>query len=188
MTVLIANDDLTVIGGPTSIAVSMDLGATGKRGSQIFISPGNPTDPLTVIGQTPEVFDLCINTLVSDSEYLYLYQYQNLGAVNQWMPLFKIIPDTFADNSSKSFSSGSAQINIPVSSITATQNLSSSNFNIQYSIFGDNPISSSVSVAEIDIIDEIEVLPITINAVEFIDNNWEPASGTKIVSLLITVV
>ena len=188
MTVLIANDDLTVIGGPTSVAVSMDLGATGKRGSQIFISPGDPKDPLTVIGQTPEVFDLCINAAVSDPEYLYLYQYQNLGAVNQWMPLFKLIPNTFADNSEKTFTSGSTQMNIPVFSITATQNLSAENFNIQHSIFNDNPISSSVVVGDIEIIDEVEVIPITINAVEFLAGEWEPVTGTKTVSILITVV
>ncbi len=35
--VLVANDDLVVLGGPTSINVNVDLGATGKRGSQILL-------------------------------------------------------------------------------------------------------------------------------------------------------
>lgn len=186
MTVLIANDDLTVIGGPTSIKVSMDLGATGKRGSQIFVSPGNPND--VTIGQTPEVFDLCINTLKADSQYLYMYQYQNLGAVNQWVPLFDIIPDTFSANFTKSFTSGSTSINIPVASITATENLESDNFNIQYSIIGTNPISSSISVGTITDVDDEQVLPITINAAEFADDAWSSLSGTKLVHLAITVV
>lgn len=186
MTVLVANDDLTVIGGPTSINVSMDIGATGKRGSQIFISPGNPND--VTIGQTPEVFDLCINNLKSDSEYLYLYQYQNLGAVNQWVPLFNLIPDTFSENSSKLFVNGQAEINVPVFSVTSTENLSASNFSVQASIIGTNPISHSVSIGEIDVIDDIQVIPITINAVEFSEEVWSPLAGTKIVHLSITVV
>jgi hypothetical protein len=186
MTVLVANDDLTVIGGPTSINVSMDLGGTGKRGSQIFISPGNPND--VVIGQDPEVFDICINTLKSDEEYLYMYQYQNLGAVKQWVPLFNIIPDTFSANLTKSFSEGSVSINIPITDVTATENLTAENFNIQHSIVGTNPISSSISIGAIDIVDDIQILPITIKAVEFVDDTWSLLAGTKVVHLAITVV
>jgi hypothetical protein len=186
MTVLVANDDLTVIGGPTSIKVSMDIGATGKRGSQIFISPGKPNE--VEIGQTPEVFDLCINTLRSDSEYLYMYQYQNLGAVNQWVALFNIIPDTFSTNATKIFADGQTVINVPVASITSTQNLTSTSFNIQHSIVSDNPVSSSISIGSIAIVDDTEILPITINAVEFVDDTWSLLVGTKVVHLAITVV
>jgi hypothetical protein len=188
MTVLLANDDLTVIGGPTSVKVSVDLGATGKRGSQIFISPGDPTDPTTIIGQDPEVFDLCINTKTSDPQYLYVYQFQNLGSSNDWVPLFNLIPDTFATNSSKVFNDGIAQVYIPVFSITEKENLSSSSFNIQYSVIGQNPISSSVTVSTLTIIDGVEVLPITVKAVEFIDNSWSLIDGTRTIHLLITVV
>lgn len=186
MAVLVANEDLTVIGGPTSINVSMDLGATGKRGSQIFISPGNPNE--VVIGQDPIVFDLCINTLKSDDEYLYLYQYQNLGAINQWVPLFNIIPDTFSSNSSKVFSNGQTTINVPVFSITETENLTAESFNVQHSVANGVPVASSISVSEIQIIDDIQVLPITINAAEYVDNAWTSLDGTKVVHLSITVV
>lgn len=186
MTVLIANEDLTVIGGPTSINVSMDIGATGDRGSQIFVSPGNPND--VVIGQTPKVFDLCINTLKSDEEYLFMYQYQNLGSVNQWVPLFKIIPDTFSENVEKTFADGSTTVNVPVASITETQNLTSANFNVQCSIKSTNPTAASVSIGSITIIDDVQILPITVNAVEFVDNAWALLSGAKVVQLAITVV
>jgi hypothetical protein len=186
MTVLVANEDLTVIGGPTSINVSMDIGAPGKRGSNIFISPGNPND--VAIGQTPEVFDLCINNLRSDDEYLYLYQYQNLGAVNQWVPLFNLIPDTFADNLSKLFVDGETEINVPIFSITSTENLSSSNFNVQCSIIDTDPISHAISIGEISVVDEVQILPITIKAVKFSEEVWAPLAGTKTVHLSITVV
>ena len=186
--VLVANDDLVVLGGPTSLNVNVDLGATGKRGSQIFISSGDPTDPLTVIGQTPEVFDLCINTLTSDDEYLYLYQYQNLGAINSWVPLFKIIPNTYSQNYSKSFVDGETQINIPVASITESQNLTATSFNVQINVINDNPVSTSLTIQEIDVIDDIEVLPISIKAVEYADSSWSDLSGTKIVHVFITVV
>ena len=186
MTVLVANDDLTVIGGPTSIKVSMDIGATGKRGSQIYVSPGNPND--VAIGQTPEVFDLCINTLKSDPEYLYMYQYQNLGAVNQWMPLFDIVPDNYSNNYTKLFVDGVASINIPIADITATENLLSENFNVQISISGSSAIASSISISDIEILDDVQVLPLTINAAEFVDGSWSLLSGSHIVHLAITVV
>jgi hypothetical protein len=186
MTVLIANDDLTVVGGPTSINVSMDFGGPGKRGSQVFISSGNPNE--VSIGQTPEVLDLCINSLNSDSEYRYIYQYQNLGAVNQWVPLFSLVPDTFSENTSKLFVEGVAQINIPVFNITSTENLTFANFNVQCSIIEDSPVSLSVSVQEIDIVDDIQVLPITVNAAKFSDDTWSLLEGSKTVHLSITVV
>jgi hypothetical protein len=186
MAVLVANEDLTVIGGPTSINVSMDLGATGKRGSQIFISPGKPNE--VVIGQEAEVFDLCINTLASDDEYLYMYQFQNLGAVNQWVALFNIIPDTFSANLSKVFVDGEATVNVPVFSITQTESLTAQSFNVQMSIANGSPVASAISISEIEIVDEVQILPITIVASEYVEDAWVPLSGTKIIHLSITVV
>lgn len=186
--VLIANDDLTVLGGPSSINVNLDLGATGKRGSQIFISPGDPTDPTTIIGQVPEIFDLCINVLTSNSEYLYLYQYQNLGAANSWVPLFKLIPNTYSQNYLKSFIDGEIQVNIPVFSITDSQNVTATSFNIQTNIVNDNPVSTSLIIQDISIVDDIQVLPIVIKAVEYVAGSWENLTGTKTVHLSITVV
>lgn len=185
--VLVANDDLVVLGGPASVNVNVDLGATGKRGSQIFISPGDPTDPLTVIGQTPEVFDLCINTKTSDSEYLYLYQYQNQGPANVWIPLFKLIPNTYSQNYTKGFIDGETQINIPVANITS-ENVQATNFNIQLNVINDNPVSSSMTVGTIQTIDGSQVLPISIKAVEYADDAWINLAGTKIVHVFITVV
>lgn len=185
--VLVASDDLVVLGGPASVNVNVDLGATGKRGSQIFISPGDPTDPLTVIGQTPEVFDLCINTLTSNEEYLYLYQYQNLGAANSWVPLFKLIPNTYSQNYSKTFADGETQINIPVANISS-ESLEATNFNIQLNIANDNPVSLSMTVETVQPIDGSDVLPISIKAVEYVDGSWSNLSGTKIVHVFITVV
>lgn len=186
MTVLYANDDLTVIGGPASISLSMDFGAAGKRGSQTFISAGNPNE--VVLGQSPEVFDLCINNLKSDEEYLYFYQYQNLGAVSQWVPLFKLIPDTFSQNVSKIFINGETQIGVPVFSITSTENLTALNFSVQCSIVEIEPVATSIIIQEIQIVDEIQILPITIKATKFSEGNWEALEGTKIVHLTITVV
>ena len=185
--VLVANDDLVVLGGPASVNVNVDLGANGKRGSQIFRSPGDPTDPLTVIGQTPEVFDLCINTKTSDSEYLYLYQYQNQGSANSWVPLFKLIPNTYSQNYSKSFVNGEAQINIPVANITS-ESVTATSFNIQLNIINDNPVSTSITIGSIQPIDGSDVLPISIKAVEYADDVWSNLSGTKIVHVFITVV
>jgi hypothetical protein len=187
--VILSNQDVTVLGGPASIKVDVDFGPPGERGSKIFVGNGNPNE--ITIGQTPKIFDLFINLLTSDPEYLYMYQYQNIGSSSQWEPTLKLIPNTYSTNVSKGFIDGLAQINIPLVNVTPLENvanLTSENLNVQHNVLGTNPISSSISIGDIVEIDDLKTLPITINAIEYVDNAWSPLSGTKIVHLFITVV
>jgi hypothetical protein len=43
--VLVTADDITVLGGPSSITVDLDFGPQGQRGSQIFTGSGQPNNP-----------------------------------------------------------------------------------------------------------------------------------------------
>jgi hypothetical protein len=188
--VLLITDDLTVLGGPQSIDVEVDFGPEGDRGSQIFVSNGKPND--VEFGQTPKVFDLCINVLSSDSEYQTVYQYQNVLGTNTWVSLFKMVSNLYSVNRTVSFLNGNASINVPVAKIvpsTLVGSVTAANFNVQFNIVqGNTPISSSMSLGEIVSQDNELVLPISLKSVEFDEGDWIDASGTKTVHLFITVV
>lgn len=183
-------DDLTVLGGPSSIDVSLDFGAQGVRGSRFFVGEGNPNSPSTVIGQDPILFDMYINLHTLDSDYLYIYQYQSVDGSNVWVELVKLLPNQFSASYSKIFTDGSATINVPIVSIGVLDSPQSSDFAVQASITGTNPIAHSVSIGAItnDPDTELEVLPITINAIEYSSSTWTNVDGTKTVHLFITVV
>lgn len=183
-------NDLTVLGGPSSISVELDFGAQGTRGSLFFAGEGNPNSESTVIGQTPQIFDMYINLHTLDEDYLYIYQYQSVDGTESWVELAKLLPNQFSSSYSKIFVDGEATISIPVIAITTIDGVSSGDFSIQASILGTNPIAHSVSVGaiETDPDTDSDVLPITINAAEFNGTSWSSVDGTKIVHLFITVV
>lgn len=183
-------DDLTVLGGPDSIAVELDFGAPGQRGSMFFVGEGEPNDPATVIGQEPLVFDMYLNVHTLDPDYLDIYQYQNVDGQNVWVEVAKLLPNQFSGSYNKVFTDGSATINVPVVAVGVLDSPQASNFAVQASITGTNPIAHSVSIGELmnDPDTDIEVIPITINAVEFSNSAWTSVDGTKTVHLFITVV
>lgn len=196
--IVLNTDDLTVLGGPTSISVDVDFGPTGDRGSYILVGNGQPNDPSTIIGETPEVYDLYINALSSDEEYMFIYQYLNVAGSLTWVRLMKLTPNTFSTNSTVEFVGGAATINIPIANIVPSYanilaELTSDNFNIQATVSNQKAVASSISVSSIvtDGVTGIQLLPITINAAEFDSAGapkWVDLVGTKTVHLYITVV
>ena len=50
--VVLSNDDLTVLAGPPTIELLVDIGPTGTRGSKFFVGIGNPNS-LSGLGQIP---------------------------------------------------------------------------------------------------------------------------------------
>ena len=79
--VLLDNDDITVLGPPEIVELLVDVGATGTRGSQIFVGIGDPN--VVEIGQTPLLNDLYINASPG-ADYGYLYQYVSQPGENLW--------------------------------------------------------------------------------------------------------
>lgn len=191
--VVLSSDDLTVLGGPSVVSVDVDFGPTGDRGSQIFVGNGNPNE--VEIGQTPKIFDLYINLLSSDNEYLNYYQYQNVDGTNVWVRLFSLIPFSKSDKTERTFVEGVATFNIPVANIVAEidiESVSSANFNVQYSISGTNPIASAITIGEPSLVFDILSLPITINATEYALSGetlvWQPIDEDRLIDLFITMV
>ncbi len=189
--VLLSSDELTVLGGPAEISVDVDFGPQGDRGSLILYGLGKPDN--VVLPETPQVYDSYINLLTSDDEYQFMYQFiagPNSGTPI-WTKLFKLTPNIYSENVVRTFVGGQIDINIPVAAIVPADlvgNYTSENFNIQANILGTSPISLGVSVSEIEIINNLVSLPISINAIEYSESEWVSVEGQKTVHLLITVV
>lgn len=191
----LTSEELTILGGPSEILVNLDIGPEGDRGSYILVGYGNPNLPGTSIGEIPQVYDMYINILTSDPEYLYIYQYLNVGGTTSWVRLMKLTPNTFSYNTNATFVDGATTINVPINAIVPSYpeilaNVTSENFNIQYNVLGSMPASTSCSVGSI-IVDGgtgLQVLPITISGMEYSEEAWTSFSGSKTVHLYITVV
>lgn len=190
--VLLSTEDITVLGGPSSISVDVDFGPQGTRGSQIFVGEGDPNDPATVIGQSDiKILDLYINIKPADLEYLYVYQYVNENATLFWKKLFRIIPNTKSLNSSATFTAGETTINVPVNQIVNPEDVATvaaADFSVQASIINTNPVAVSVEIGEPSGTGAARAVPITINAAEYSGSTWSALAGSKTVQLLITVV
>jgi hypothetical protein len=187
----ISSANLNILGGPTTVQVSVDYGQRGERGSLILYGQGKPY--VVSLQESPTIYDMYVNLLPSDDEYQWVYQYINTPSGPAWTALFKLQPNTYSDNQTATFVNGEAELWLPVSAVAgqdqSMSSLTASNFNVQYSIVSQSPISSSISIGDV-ILSPTEVLslPVTISAVEFVDNSWTAISDQKIVHLFVTVV
>jgi hypothetical protein len=190
--VVLTTDELLVLSGPSSVNVEVDFGPEGERGSLFFVSVGNPNT--TLIGQNPKAKDLCVNVLKTDNEYSYVYQYNSDGANGfQWYPIIKLNPLQYNKILTGTFVDGSKVFNIPVNYIVdeeTSQTLTSANFNITYSIPNENPIASSIEVGSFtnDPVSGLQVIPVTVNAVEYASSTWQNLTGVKTVHFVISIV
>jgi hypothetical protein len=190
--VLLNNDDITVLGPPEIVELLVDVGATGTRGSQVFVGVGNPN--IIEIGQTPLLNDLYIN-VSPGADYGYLYQYVSQPGGNLWIEVLELNPTIYSVNYVTTYTNGIAQIVIPISNIitsTATP-LSANNFSVQFSIVNDNPVAASMSIPAI--IQDSDNLVINFKAVEHRTNidsgpygDWAVLEGEVTTHLLITII
>lgn len=191
--VVLNTDDMVVVGGPAIIDLSLEVGATGQRGSKIYAGYGHPNDGLSG-SITPLIGDLYINAQSTSEEYSFLYQYQaipNGNPTSQWVHILKLQPTTYAKNDQVEFVDGTAEVIIAANNIvklTETQSLSEANFNIQCNIINDSPVALSVSLVQYTTIGGILKLTFNINALEYNGTSWENLDGVKSAHILITVV
>jgi hypothetical protein len=190
--VVLTTDELLVLSGPSSVNVEVDFGPEGERGSLFYVSVGNPNTAL--VGQTPIAKDLCVNVLKTDNEYSYVYQYNSDGANGfQWYPIIKLSPLQYNKILTGTFVDGSKVFNIPVNYIVdeeTSQTLTSANFNITYSIPNENPIASSIEIGSFtnDEGTGLQVIPVTVNAIEYASATWQNLTGVKTVHFVISIV
>lgn len=190
--VLVDTEDITVLGGPDSISVDLDVGPDGERGSRIFTSVGDPN--LVSIGgnQTFKVFDLCINVNPSDPDYQFLYQRINDSGDETWEKIFKMTTNQYSEVQSRTFVAGKVEIVInlinivPEDMITTVQ---ASDFAVIHNISGkQTPIASSILIGDIITNGTSRGLPITIRGVSLEAGSWSNLVENLSVHLFISMV
>jgi len=183
----LSTNTVTVLGGPTQLDVNVDFGPAGQRGSLFFVGFGNPNDlDLNSDFGTDQVLekDVFINVLRSDDEFSFLYQYDSSSG--NWNTVANILPVLYADNLTRTFQNGQINLTLNIPSIVnlnTVQNLSAENFNIQYNILGQGITSSTMTIGTIS----NNILPVTINAIEYDGDSWSPVNGTKTIHLVVTL-
>lgn len=86
--IVLTTVDLDVFAGPAAVDVSLDVGATGQRGSRIWASPNGTSD---LVGQDVKLYDMYLNTSTSE-----MFQYvQTLGAPT-WVFLLSLDMNRFS--------------------------------------------------------------------------------------------
>lgn len=190
--VILDTEDLLVLGGPQEVSVDIDFGPKGDRGSLIFSVAGNPNQSSVQLPVTPLPYDLALNVLTSDAEYLTVYQYISQDGIQSWTKLAQIVPNVGIQKLPVTFTDGFATIVVDVSTVTSENAVLPINFGVVHSIqqLVDNyPIASSFKIADAFVeLDGKDNLSITFSAAEFDGTSWEPVSGLRAISLFITVV
>lgn len=181
--VLLNNDDITVLGSPPVVELLVDIGPKGDAGSQVLVGLGNPNT--ISIGQTPKLNDLYINASPG-ANYGYLYQYILQPGGETWVEVLRIAPTLYTEVRTTTFTSGSATISIPISSISSVTGLTASNFAVRYSIAYTNPIASSMQIPAL--VSPGDTLVINLDAVESSSGTWQNLTGEVTVHLFISIV
>ena len=185
VSVVLNNDDVTVLAPPAIIEVLVDIGPQGTRGSQFFVGVGNPNS--VNIGQTPNLNDLYINTSPG-GELGYLYQYRSEPGGNVWVEVLDIYPSVYSENAQVTFESGSAEVVIPVADIVTVTGtpLVSDNFSVQYSIAHTNPVASAMQIPAL--VGAGDNLVINLEAVEYAGAAWSALDESVTIHFNITIV
>jgi hypothetical protein len=188
--ILLNTDDVWVTGGPETIELNLDLGATGSRGSKIFMSNGNPNTPENLSGSFL-INDFAINGSTADpATYLSMYEYVIVNGSPTWQKRFRLFPNIFSKNYTPSFTAGSTTINVTMSTdlFLSSGTLTASSFNVQHSIVNASPTASSIQVGSLSITDGNYVLPVTINAAKYTSSTWAALTESHTVHLSVSLV
>jgi hypothetical protein len=185
VSVVLNNDDVTVLAPPAIIEVLVDIGPQGTRGSQFFVGVGNPNS--VDIGQTPNLNDLYINTSPG-GELGYLYQYRSEPGGNVWVEVLDIYPSVYSENAQVTFESGASEVIIPVADIVTVTGtpLVSENFSVQYSIAHTNPVASAMQIPAL--VGAGDNLVINLEAVEYAGGTWSALDQSVTIHFNITIV
>jgi hypothetical protein len=156
--VLVSSDNLSVLGGPSSITLNLDTGAPGQRGTFIlygFPNPNSSEAQETFISE-PQVFDFYVVVDPGSEDYLQLYQYVNQDGELIWIPAVKLSINIYSTTRPMTFINGVSEIEINVSDLGLagveqtgqsqsidlnffSQPGSAAYFNVQMSISNFNP-------------------------------------------------
>jgi hypothetical protein len=173
-------ESLELLGGPASVMVKVDFGSSGARGTNFYLTYGDPNVPGNIntlyFPNPPQLFDFAINIDPDDAGYLDAYQFVFVPELNTnlWVPGLRLAPDFAIFKQDKTFVPGSAigllptlgyaqldNLVLPVSADVAgilaalPQEQRNQAFitqaNITYEVYNGKPISSMVIPGNISV-------------------------------------
>lgn len=195
--VVYSSDDLTVVGGPSSINVNVSSGSRGIRGSRIYSISADPRT-LTTQELPSDLLEYDLAIVVDADTQDAFAIYQKTGTSPQdWEPLPPLALNVFSTKTAIAFNEfGIAIAPIPVSLIFDLEDYSVDKFVVQYQLEDTNeggntyPVSSSISLSVVpDLENNIQNLVAVIKAVEFNGTSWVPiTSALRTIHAFITVI
>jgi hypothetical protein len=185
--ILLDTEDITVLGPPQNIDVSVGIGQEGQRGSKWFVGAGNPnTAGVIPSGEDIQVGDIFINTSTG-SNFSWLYVYASGLVSNSWVPALRLQPSIYTRNMEIVFdSNGSGTATIALSDIIADITITNvDNYVVQVTpilLSGHASISiNSKSITSGNLI-------INLSAIEYDTGSWSEFEGTMKIGVTISVV
>lgn len=193
--VVLSTEDITVFGGPSSINLDVDFGATGPRGSRIY---GVSADPRLATTEKPpslQNFDLAM--VISPSEPDYLTVYQKIGVTTEeWAEFATLVPNIFATKEVVDFDNGLGSITLIASDLFILDEYTADPFMVQVRLEDENPLlnrptATGVSIAVVPGTGPLaskKLLVITITAAEIDPTTgiWSAVDGERTVHLFVT--
>lgn len=181
--VLVNTDDIVVLGGPSQIDVSVDIGPNGERGSKFFVGSGNP-NTLT-LPEIPALGDFFVNSSTA-SEYGWLYIYTQTPSGNNWEPALRLQPAVYTSNVEVTFNSnGLAIMTIPLSSILSDVTITDpESYVVNITPIHSNPVTvvvNSKTISSSNLVTNIE-------AIEYSSSTWQALQGVIDLGVTISVV
>lgn len=202
----LSSEDITVLGGPSSITLETNFGAEGNRGVFVLYGLLEPNDPAATFSTIPQIFDLYIVTDPSSDNYLQMYQYLNQDGVIAWYPAIKLSINFYGANKVLQFINGEAVLNINIFDLglvnlrTEFPTLAGTKhyFNVQATLSNyeatslanplvpenNYPAALTVKVGDIEQDQETDELyvPITFKAAEFDGTTWQPINNKNVIA------
>jgi len=115
LTTVVSNEDLVVLGPPSSVEVSVDIGPKGERGASFYTGFGDPnTNSLFYsTSDIPKVGDLYLRRDLG-ANYGVIYRLVTVTGGTSWQSVLKFQPITHNVSTRPSFNSGVASVTFPL--------------------------------------------------------------------------
>jgi|688.fasta_scaffold595376_1 hypothetical protein len=186
---VISTDDLTVLGPPASIDLSLDIGPAGTRGSIFYSGSGDPNiNTAQFTSNPPNLNDLYIRTDLG-GDYGTVYKYVSQPGGSQWSSILKFQPINYNDIRNVTFTSGSASITVILDDfyVNAPANLTTDQIAVQLTSENDVPLVLSVTGKTLTS-GTTRTFITTIAGAEYSGGSWANMSGSANINLNLTLV
>lgn len=182
---VISNNEIVVIGPPSSVTVTTDIGPKGDRGAIFFTGIGLPNSELL---SNPKIGDLYINR-EPGSDYGTIYTLSAVPGGEAWVKTLKFDPVFYSKTSSASFTAGSASVTFPLSDLypDAPLSLTAEDLVVQATIELDNPAMISLGSKNMYGSGSSRVFGVELNGAQFSSGSVSSLSGSCNVNFIISV-